>query len=49
MQNKNSLLGKLAEIVNIRGKIDDDLMDDLEEMLLQADVGVQSSGDIIEI
>ncbi|MDP8204383.1 MAG: signal recognition particle-docking protein FtsY [Candidatus Tenebribacter mawsonii] len=47
-KTKNSLLGKLAEIVNIRGKIDDDLMDDLEEMLLQADVGVQSSGDIIE-
>jgi len=46
-KTKNGLLGKLAEIVNLRGKMDDDLMDDLEEMLLQADVGVQTSGDII--
>ena len=46
-KTKNGLLGKLAEIVNLRGKVDDDLMDDLEEMLLQADVGVQASGDII--
>ena len=47
-KTKNGLLGKLAEIVNLRGKVDDDLMDDLEEMLLQADVGVQASGDIID-
>ena len=47
-KTKNGLLGKLAEIVNIRGRVDDELMDDLEEMLLQADVGVQASGDIID-
>ncbi|MBT4332242.1 MAG: signal recognition particle-docking protein FtsY, partial [Candidatus Cloacimonetes bacterium] len=45
---KNGLLGKLAEIVKLRGKVDDELMDDLEEMLLQADVGVQTSGEIID-
>ena len=47
-KTKNGLLGKLAEIVNLRGKIDSELMDDLEEMLLQADVGVQTSYDIID-
>ena len=47
-KTKNGLLGKLAEIVNLRGKVDSELMDDLEEMLLQADVGVQTSYDIID-
>ncbi|MBT3755508.1 MAG: signal recognition particle-docking protein FtsY [Candidatus Cloacimonetes bacterium] len=47
-KTKNGLLGKLAEIVKLRGKVDDELMDDLEEMLLQADVGVQTSGEIID-
>ncbi len=47
-KTKNGLLGKMAEIVNLRGRVDDDLMDDLEEMLLQADIGVQASGDIID-
>lgn len=47
-KTKNGLLGKLAEIVNLRGKIDDELLDDLEEMLLQADVGVKASFDIME-
>lgn len=47
-KTKNGLLGKLAEIVNLRGKVNEALMEDLEEMLLQADVGVKASLDIIE-
>jgi len=47
-KTKNGLLGKLAEIANLRGRVDDELMDDLEEILLQADVGVKASFDIIE-
>jgi len=47
-KTKNGLLGKMAEIVNLRGKVDDELMNDLEEMLLQADIGVQTSGEIID-
>lgn len=46
-KTKQSLLGKLTDILKLKGRIDNDLMDDLEEMLLQADVGVQASGDII--
>ncbi|MCF7858297.1 MAG: signal recognition particle-docking protein FtsY [Candidatus Cloacimonetes bacterium] len=47
-KTKNGLLGKLAELVNLRGKVDAELIDDLEEILLQADVGVKASFDIIE-
>ncbi len=47
-KTKNSFLGKIAEIVNLRGKVDEDLMEDLEEMLIQADVGIKASIDIIE-
>jgi fused signal recognition particle receptor len=47
-KTKNGFLGKLVEIVKLRGKVDEDLMVDLEEMLLQADVGVKASIDIID-
>jgi fused signal recognition particle receptor len=47
-KTKSGFLGKLAEIIKLRGKVNEDLMDDLEEMLLQADVGVKASIDIIE-
>ncbi len=45
---KNNLLGKIAEVVKLRGKVDEQLMDDLEEILLKADVGVKVSLDIID-
>ena len=47
-KTKSSFLGKLAEVIKLRGKVDKELMDDLEEILLQSDVGVQTSYDIIE-
>ncbi|MBC8416130.1 MAG: signal recognition particle-docking protein FtsY [Candidatus Cloacimonetes bacterium] len=47
-KTKSSFLGKLAEVIKLRGKVDEELMDDLEEILLQSDVGVQTSCDIIE-
>ncbi len=47
-KTKNGFLSKLGEILKLRGKVNEDLMDDLEEMLLQADVGVKTSIDIIE-
>lgn len=47
-KTKSSFLGKLAEVIKLRGKVDEELMDDLEEMLLQSDVGVQTCCDIIE-
>ena len=47
-KTKNGFIGKLAEIINLRGKVDEDLMDELEELLIQADVGIKTSLDIIE-
>ena len=47
-KTKNVFLSKLGEILKMRGKVDEHLMEDLEEMLLQADVGVKASSDIID-
>ncbi len=47
-KTKYSFLGKLAEVIKLRGKVNEELMEDLEEILLQSDVGVQTSCDIID-
>jgi fused signal recognition particle receptor len=46
--SKSSFIGKIAETLSLRTKVDEDLMDDLEEILLQADVGPGLSSEIIE-
>ena len=38
---KNSLLGKIAEAVKLRGKVDEELMEQIEEILLKCDTGVE--------
>ena len=47
-KTKSSFLGKIAETIKLRGKVDEGLMDDLEEILIQADVGVETSLFIID-
>ncbi len=47
-KTKSNFLGKLAEVIKLRSKVDKELMDDLEEIMLQSDVGVQTSCDIID-
>ena len=47
-KTKNGFIGKIAEILSLRGKIDDELLEELEESLIQADVGVETSMTIIE-
>jgi len=47
-KTRNSFLGKIAETLSLRTKVDEDLMDDLEEILLQADVGPELSMKIID-
>ena len=37
-KTRNSFIGKIAESLALRPKIDEELMEDLEEILLQADV-----------
>jgi len=39
---------KISELLKISGKIDEQLLERMEEILIQADVGVQTSLDIIE-
>ena len=47
-KSRNSIVGKLAETFSLRPRIDEDLMDDLEDILLQADVGPELSMKIID-
>jgi fused signal recognition particle receptor len=47
-KTRNSFVGKIAETLALRPKINEALMEDLEEILIQADVGAELSYDIIE-
>jgi len=47
-KSRNSLIGKIAETLSFRPKIDEDLMDDLTDILLQADIGPDLSMRIID-
>ena len=46
-KTKDNLVGKITQVVS-RRKIDDDLLDDLEEVLIEADVGVKATMRLIE-
>ena len=46
-KTKKSLLGKITEVVGLSKKIDQELLDKLEEILLKGDVGVQATEKII--
>lgn len=39
-KTKESVFGKLARVVAGKSKVDDDVLDDLEEILITSDVGV---------
>ncbi|MBW7868678.1 MAG: signal recognition particle-docking protein FtsY [Brumimicrobium sp.] len=47
-KTKESLLSKLTRSVVGKSKVDDDVLDDLEEVLLTSDVGVETTLKIIE-
>ena len=47
-KTRNSFVGKIAEALALRTKVDEDLMEDLEEILLQADIGPELSTVIID-
>jgi len=48
VKTKSGLLGQIAELLKLRGKVDEELLEDLEEALIKADVGVETSCDIID-
>ena len=46
-KTKESVFGKLARIVAGKSTVDDDVLDDLEEILITSDVGVDTTVKII--
>lgn len=46
-KTKDNLLGKISQVIG-RRKIDDDLLDEIEEILIEADVGVQATMRLID-
>ena len=46
-KTKDNLMGKISRVV-LRRKIDDDLLDEIEEILIEADVGVKATLRLIE-
>ncbi len=47
-KTRNSFVGKIAETLSLRTKVDEDLMDELEEILIQGDVGAELAMEIID-
>lgn len=47
-KTKNKFVGKIAEIVRLRGKVDEELLEELEEILIEGDVGADVSFEIVE-
>lgn len=45
---KSSFLGKIAEAVKLKGKVDEELMEQIEEILLRCDTGVEMTDLIME-
>ena len=46
-KTKESVFGKLARAVAGKSKVDDDVLDDLEEVLVTSDVGVDTTLKVI--
>ena len=46
-KTKESVFGKIARAVAGKSKVDDDVLDDLEEVLITSDVGVDTTLEII--
>ncbi len=47
-RTKSGFLGKIAEAVSLRGKVDDELMEEIEEILLKSDTGVEMTEVIMD-
>ena len=43
MKTKNAIVGKIDNLFKSFHKIDEDLFDELEELLISADLGVQTT------
>ncbi len=47
-RTKSGFLGKIAEAVKLRGKVDDELMEEIEEILIRCDTGVEMTQNIMD-
>ncbi|MCK5125038.1 MAG: signal recognition particle-docking protein FtsY [candidate division Zixibacteria bacterium] len=47
-KTKDNIVGKVRQAVGMAAKVDDNLLDEIEEILIQGDVGVSASMKIIE-
>ncbi len=47
-KTKNALFGQIDEVLKAFVKVDDDLLEELEELLIMSDVGVSATEEIIE-
>jgi fused signal recognition particle receptor len=47
-KTRTGVLGKLQQVIMMRPKIDDELLDELEELLITSDIGVDTSLTVIE-
>lgn len=47
-KTKSGFLGKIAEAISLRGKVDDDLIDEIEDILLRSDTGVEMTQLVID-
>ncbi len=47
-RTKSGFLGRIAEAVSLRGKVDEELMEEIEEILLRCDTGVEMTQVIMD-
>ena len=47
-RTKDNIVGKVRDAVGMAAKVDDDLLEEIEEILIQGDVGVAASMKIVE-
>ena len=47
-KTKNAILGQIDEVLKAFVKVDEDLIDELEELLIMSDIGVSATEEIIE-
>ncbi len=48
-KSREGIFSRIASVFEARREIDDDLWDELEELLLQADIGVQTTDQLLEL
>ena len=47
-KTKNAFLGKISRVISGKSKVDEGVLDDLEEALISSDVGVNTSVKLVE-